>query len=81
MGVDTLGKEWARLHEIPVKFFYADWNTHGKAAGPIRNEEMASYADALILVWDGKSRGSGDMLQRAKAHELIIYEHIVRGQP
>jgi hypothetical protein len=46
--------------------FPAKWDKYGKAAGPLRNREMAAYADALILVWDGKSRGSANMLAEAK---------------
>lgn len=76
-GVDALGEEWARLHGIPVKNFYPDWGK-GKIAGRLRNREMAHYADALILVWDGKSRGSESMLQEAKHEGLLIYNCIVR---
>ncbi len=36
--------------------FAADWNKYGKKAGPVRNRKMADYAEALIAVWDGKSR-------------------------
>jgi hypothetical protein len=50
-------------------------------AGHTRNQEMADKADALILVWDGKSTGSSDMLKRAKAKGLKIYEYIVKDQP
>lgn len=75
-GVDELGKQWAIHNNIPVKIFPADWTTHGRAAGPIRNAVMAKYADALILVWDGKSRGSKNMKSQAKKNNLLIYEAI-----
>lgn len=62
-GADTFGKKWAYEVGIPVKSFPADWNKHGKGAGPIRNREMAEYADALIVfIWDA-SRGSANMLR------------------
>ena len=57
-GVDRLGEEWAVIHHIPVKQFVADWDKHGKAAGIIHNNDMACYADALIAIWDGKSKGT-----------------------
>jgi hypothetical protein len=28
---------------------------------------MAEYADALVAVWDGKSRGTADMIRQATA--------------
>ena len=60
-GVDEAGKRWARLHKIAIKEFPANWEKHGKAAGPIRNAVMADYADHLVLIWDGKSKGSKNM--------------------
>lgn len=71
-GVDSMGRDWAEEHGIPVVDFPADWKAHGKAAGPIRNEQMAQYADALILVWDGKSPGSRSMLGLARRYGLVI---------
>lgn len=38
---------------------------------------MADYADAMILVWDGKSRGSANMLKQAREKGLKIYEKVV----
>lgn len=76
-GVDTLGERWARMKNIPITLFPANWAEHGKAAGPIRNQEMAEYGDALLLVWDGKSSGSKDMLSRAKARGLQVYVLII----
>ena len=62
-GADTLGAEWARGNSIPVKYFPANWKKYGKSAGFIRNAEMGEYADAAIIFWDGKSRGTKHMIQ------------------
>lgn len=75
-GVDTEAAFIAKMRGIPVKEFPADWNLYGKRAGYIRNSQMADYADALILVWDGKSRGSANMLKQAREKGLKIYEKI-----
>jgi hypothetical protein len=79
-GVDSLGASWANTNKIPCSFFMADWKQHGKAAGPIRNSLMASEAEALILVWDGQSRGSNDMLNKANAKGLKVFTHLVLGE-
>ena len=72
-GIDIAGWNWAKeWGDISTKMFTADWNKHGKSAGPIRNEEMAEYADALVAIWDGESRGTWDMIRRADKHELRI---------
>lgn len=72
-GVDMLGYRYAKDHRIPVKEFPADWNTHGRAAGPIRNKEMALYADALIALWDGVSKGTKNMIDLATKQGLRVY--------
>lgn len=62
-GIDALGEAWATRRQIRVKRFPADWKKHGRAAGPIRNREMARYADGALVLWDGKSRGSKNMYE------------------
>lgn len=76
-GVDTLGQTWAIENGIKVIMFFPNWREYGQRAGPMRNEEMAKYADAAIVIWDGRSRGSQSMLNLAKRHNLRIYEHVV----
>jgi hypothetical protein len=75
-GIDSIGESWARDNKIPLKQFPADWDTYGRSAGYIRNAEMADYADALIAIWDGKSRGTKHMIDIAtkKGLEVFIYE-------
>lgn len=74
-GVDLMGDNWAIARDITVKRFPADWYNLGRSAGPIRNEEMAKYADALIAVWDGKSRGTQNMIYFAKVYNLKTHVH------
>jgi hypothetical protein len=60
------------------KEFPAEWDKHGKAAGPIRNKEMAEYADALLLIWDGDSKGSANMKKEMLKLNKPIYEVILK---
>lgn len=70
-GADSLGELWA-TNSKPIKQFPANWKKHGKAAGPIRNTEMAEYADALVAFWDGKSRGTRHMIETAAKKGLYV---------
>lgn len=72
-GVDLLGELLAASSGIPVRRFPAEWDRHGKSAGPIRNIQMAEYADALIAIWDGKSRGTKHMIDQAKRRNLKVF--------
>lgn len=51
----------------------AEWSKFGKRAGPIRNELMAQDCDAVLAVWDGRSRGTLDMIMRATKHGKLVY--------
>lgn len=72
-GVDTLGEQFAFEWHLPVKFFPADWESFGKSAGYVRNVQMAEYADALIAIWDGKSRGTKNMIDIANRSKLKVH--------
>jgi len=79
-GVDTVGFNWAKDNNIPVKEFPANWNKYGRSAGPIRNKEMADYAEALIAVMVPGSRGTKNMVETAtklglKVHLMKINEN------
>lgn len=87
-GVDSLGEQWALENGIKVEPMPAEWddltvpnaliktNKWGKEynarAGYQRNEAMAVYGDILISIWDGKSKGSKDMIECATKHGLLI---------
>lgn len=72
-GVDTLGELWAQHYGVMVERCPAEWVLHGKKAGFIRNEDMARRADALVAVWDGKSKGTLDMIRRGIKHNLKVF--------
>lgn len=84
-GVDRSGERWANemqnlcgsLGPTLIRF-PADWDKHGKAAGPIRNEQMAIYSDALLLIWDGESRGSANMKEAMLKKGKPVYEVILK---
>lgn len=87
-GADRLGEKYARERGYKIKPFPAPWleiddkppkeivtrsgRKYWVRAGHFRNEKMARYADALILFWDGKSKGSKNMLKVAKHYKLTI---------
>lgn len=76
-GIDSAAIQYAKKEGIPVSIFNANWDKYGKAAGPIRNSEMAKYADALVLIYDGSSRGSVNMLDQARREGLKIFKVVV----
>lgn len=78
-GVDSIGEQWAKEHNIPVTKFLPNWTKYGKGAGHVRNAEMALYADALIAIWDGHSFGTANMINVARASDLKIHVEMLDG--
>lgn len=76
-GVDKYGEEFAQISKIPVVRFPADWDKYGKRAGYLRNEQMAEYADELLALWDGESRGTKHMIDimRKKDKPVFVILH------
>lgn len=77
-GADSLGKEYAYVRQWVYEEYPADWDQYGKAAGPIRNKQMAQDAQILIAFWDGRSPGTLDMIKQAlkgglDLHVLVDY--------
>jgi hypothetical protein len=77
--VDEAGEDYSIfVLEKEPKTFKANWAQEGVAAGPIRNSKMAEYADALLLIWDGSSKGSSSMKKEMQKRKKPIYEVILR---
>lgn len=81
-GADKLGERLAISYGLQLSLFPAKWDTYGKAAGMIRNKEMADYAikdsekAILFAFWDGESRGTKGMIDIAKrcGMEVVVNE-------
>lgn len=74
-GADTLAGTWAVGHGIPCRVFPADWERHGRAAGPIRNREMLqAFRPDRVLAFTG-GVGTADMVSLAEAAGIPVEKH------
>lgn len=75
-GADTLGEQYAEARGYQVERYPAQWRDangrYDKGAGVKRNALMADNADALLAYWDGKSRGTKNMIQEATKRGLLV---------
>ena len=60
-GADRTAKELLEYNNYEIESYPADWDTYGKRAGFIRNEQMGDIADMAIGFWDGQSKGTKHM--------------------
>jgi len=71
-GADKGGEDWGLDQGIKIIRFPAYWKEHGISAGPIRNDKMAKYADAVALFPGGK--GTLNMFITARARGIKVYD-------
>lgn len=73
-GADACASEWAYKRDVLERQFPADWKKHGRAAGPIRNQQMIEEGKPdLVVAFEG-GRGTADMVRRAKAAGVRVIE-------
>lgn len=73
-GADRLAAEWADLAMREVLRFPADWRTHGRAAGPIRNQQMLDEGQPDLVVAFPGGRGTADCVRRAREAGVRVIE-------
>lgn len=71
-GADTMAKNYASKYGYEFYEIPADWNLKGKAAGIIRNVQMAEIADEIIAFWDGRSKGTAHMIGEALKRKIKL---------
>src|ERR1043165_972253 len=78
-GADTLAREFAQTYDIPFEEYPADWKTYGRAAGPIRNQQMIDEGKPTdaVAFYDrprAESKGTADMVRRLKKAGIPVEE-------
>ncbi|MGB3846019.1 MAG: DUF2493 domain-containing protein [Sphingopyxis sp.] len=72
-GADRLAREWCRLYRCRYENYPADWRRLGRAAGPIRNQQMIDEGRPTKAISFPGGRGTADMDRRARAADIPVY--------
>lgn len=71
-GPDRLGERYATRNGYGLIRIPAQWDIYGSFAGFLRNDEMLRSATHAVGFWDGRSRGTADMINKVKARGLPL---------
>lgn len=71
-GADQLARDYARKNHIPLKEFLPDWSRYGKAAGPIRNNQIVKEATHILAFLSRHGSGTQDTIRKGKKAGKII---------
>lgn len=73
-GADYMARKFAEWASIPVETYPADWQQHGKAAGPIRNRAMLTEGKPDLVVAFPGGRGTANMIEQARKAGVEVLE-------
>ena len=65
-GIDSLAEQYADLHRLSKYIIRPRYDLYGRAAPLKRNEQVVDIADAVLVIWDGCSKGTQYTLKYAK---------------
>lgn len=71
-GADSLGERYARENGIEFVLFAADWNKHGKAAGPIRNKQLIEEGKPEMVVAFKPGKGTMNTIGHAERNNIEV---------
>lgn len=73
-GADRIGWDWAVKCSIDTQAFQAEWQKYGNGAGPIRNQRMLDLGQPNYVVAFPGGAGTADMIKRAQAKGVTVWE-------
>lgn len=73
-GADSLAADWAKQYGVNLEEYHADWEKHGRAAGPIRNQQMLDEGKPNLVIAFPGGRGTAHMVKIAKAKGIEVIE-------
>lgn len=79
-GVDTIAEQYADKMRISKLIMRPQYNLYQRAAPLKRNEIMVEICDRVLILWDGKSKGTKHTIDYANKLEKLIDVIIVPKQ-
>lgn len=73
-GADRLAAQWGADNRAEVIAVPADWDTHKRAAGPIRNSLMLSeFKPDVVIAFPGGA-GTADMIRQGRQRKVVTIQ-------
>ena len=61
-GADLMAEDWAKARQVPYVGVPAQWDKHGKSAGPKRNKRMRDTMDPMACIAFAGGSGTRNMI-------------------
>lgn len=71
-GADSLAIDWAVINWVPFTEYPADWKTHGKKAGFLRNTQMLNEGKPDLVIAFPGGKGTAMMLDISRKAGVAV---------
>ena len=78
-GVDACAREYALAHGITLTEYLPEYEKYGRAAPLRRNLAIIENADLVLAFWDGRSRGTGFVIEQCRERGIPVEIHFPDG--
>ena len=65
-GIDSCAAKYANEKNIKLTEFLPEYNLYGRVAPIVRNKKIVDYADTVIAIWNGTSKGTLSVIKYAQ---------------
>lgn len=79
-GIDTQAREYAHANGIKLTEILPEYEKYGRGAPLRRNLRIIDSADEVLALWDGRSRGTGDVIEKCRLRGKRITVYIVANE-
>ena len=76
-GIDACAREYALANGIKLTEFLPDYARYKRGAPLKRNEQIIAYADCILAFWNGSSKGTKFVIDRAEKLGKEVAVHIL----
>ncbi len=76
-GVDTSAREYALRHGLKLTEYLPEYSRYGRAAPLKRNITILESADLVLAFWDGKSKGTKNVIDHCRKRNIPITVHLL----
>ena len=76
-GIDSIAAKYAETYNIKFTEILPDYKRYGRGAPIVRNKQIADYADEVVAIWDGKSRGTAFIIDYCRRNNIKCTVHII----
>ena len=76
-GVDACAEKYAREHGLALTVFRPRYDRFGRGAPMERNRRIVEYADCVVAIWDGDSRGTEFVIRACRDTGKPVSVYIV----